>query len=163
MEKQTASRTSPNICHVNAPKKEKACGGVSYRALLGKYTGWALMKKRQSREKKGFALRRDQNNGEKTGCLPRPNLFSRCPTVVNKDEAKAIEWYEKAADPNQTADRTGSSRLFQRGNIIRNTTVYWEASDFSFGEFESRSPNLSNGDYRKLMTLIKFSIGNRKR
>ena len=32
-------RPSPNICHVNAPKKEKAYGGVSYRALLGKCTG----------------------------------------------------------------------------------------------------------------------------
>ena len=68
----------PNICHVKSPKKEKACGGGEIPgASREKY--WALMKKRQSKEKKGFALRRDQNNGEKTGCLPRPSFDAPVP------------------------------------------------------------------------------------
>ena len=57
--------------HGMRQKKKRRVGGVSYRALLGKCTH----EKAAVEGEKGFALRRDQNNGEKTGCLPRPDLF----------------------------------------------------------------------------------------
>ena len=63
----------PKYLSCECAKKEKACGGGELPGTSGEIY-WALMKKRQSREKKGFSLRRDQNNGEKFGLLTAPQL-----------------------------------------------------------------------------------------
>ena len=113
MEKQTASRTSPNICHVNAPKKEKACGGGELPGTSGEMY-WALMKKRQSREKKvlscgGTKTRESRAQGRETDCLSRPNLFSRCPAHYVNTERDYEKGYQTALPQGCKADQAGAS------------------------------------------------------
>ena len=63
----------PKYLSCECAKKRKGVWGGELPGTSGEIY-WALMKKRQSREKKGFSLRRDQNNGEKIGLLTAPQL-----------------------------------------------------------------------------------------
>ena len=55
----------PKYLSCECAKKRKGVWGGELPGTSGGEIYWALMKKRQSKEKKGFALRRDQNKGEK--------------------------------------------------------------------------------------------------
>ena len=64
----------PKYLSCECAKKRKGVWGGELPGTSGEIY-WALMKKRQSREKKGFALRRDQNKGEKRVAYRAPTCF----------------------------------------------------------------------------------------
>ena len=73
----------PKYLSCECAKKRKGVWGGELPGTSGEIY-WALMKKRQSREKKGFALRRDQNKGvkgsrERNGLLIAPQLVFEMP------------------------------------------------------------------------------------